>query len=795
MKKIILIALLNILSVYAIAQNLKVALVKGNLLDQSTKQPIGYATVSIRNLENKLIAGVITSEKGDFIVDSIPMGNYTIQFQFIGYKTLSKSLVIQSVTPVNLGQNLMEQDATQLNDVVIQGSAPAVSLKLDKKTFLVGKDVLSQNGSINDVLSGVPSVSVSPTGAVSLRGNSNVNLLINGRKTGLTEGGNLEQIPADQIEKIEVITNPSARYDAAGSAGIINIVLKKNKKEGFNGQLKLMGGWPNDARILPSINYKSNSVNFFSTFGYRNSDYLGHYTTNQQSSRKETSAQTDINQKENRHDDGKNLYLGADFFLNDKNSITAAFFKNYTHDSDSIRLDYDYKNTLNQLDSTLLRKGTSSERRNYNQLELNYTRNFINPNKKWTVDLLYDFWNSDKDWNFVTRKLSPTSIYYPAIRTNSNGSSKDLLVQSDLVLPLAKKVTLEMGLKGESRSVNSDFLAEELRGNTWTVFNNIDNQLNYSEKIASGYFQVAKSFKKLSLMLGLRTELTNIKIEDLKGTYNNEKQYAKLFPSFSTNYELKENSTLQFTYSKRINRPSLSLLFPFNELTDLNSQFIGNPALNPAYADVIELGYLKRWTKLTFNPSIYYQYTNSPIQDFSFRNADGLMITTPVNIKSEIRKGIELSLLYSPSKWMQINSELNAFRFEQRGNFQQVNIYYSSNTLTSRTSLQFKLPKQFSFQARYNFTGPQRNAQSEVKSIHFIDIGASKSLFNDSINLTLDGTNILDSKKTRRTTITDGYISNEMINFNATRYRLSLTYRFNPKAKQAVRQAKSGNRG
>lgn len=778
--------------VSAKAQNVIKTTIQGKLIDGMTKQAIPYATVTLKDEAMKSVAGSITGDKGEFFLDTIPVGSYSIEFQFIGYKPLQKTIVLKA--KLDLGTLSLQEDATLLKEISVKGEQTTVSLKLDKKTFLVGKDVLTQNGSVNDLLNGVPSVSVDPAGGISLRGNSNVNVLVNGRKTGLTQGNMLDQIPADQIEKVEVITNPSARYDAAGSAGIINLVLKKNKKGGFNGQLKVVAGLPNDTRVLPSINYKSDKINLFSTFGYRNSDYVGLYKTNQISTLPGLSTYSNILSNENRHDDGKNLYLGADFYLNDKNTITTAFFKNDTHDSDKIRLGYDYSKTDLGLDSSLLRNGTSSEIRDYNQLEFNYTRTFVKPGKKWTIDVLYDFWNSDKDWALSTQKLFPVVQNYMPIRTSSDGSSKDFLIQTDLVLPLQKNQNLELGIKAETRSVTSDFIAEQLSGNVWSVYQGINNKLNYREKIGSAYLQFSNNLGKLSYMLGLRTELTGVDIEDRTKIYTNKKEYSRLFPSVNASYPFKENATLQLNYSKRINRPSLGALYPFNEVTDLNSQFVGNPNLNPSYADVFELGFLKVFKTLTINPSVYAQLNRGVIQDYTFRNANGIFISTPINIEQETRRGIELSVLYNPAKWMNVNGELNAFDFKQKGIFNGEDLDFSGNAVTARLSLQLKFPKQFSIQTRYNFVGAKSNAQTKTKAINYADLGISKTLFKDKASVVLDGTNIFNSRQNKTSTKGENYVLNQISNFNAERYRLSFTYRFNLKSEQSIRQAKSGNR-
>jgi len=771
------------------------SVIHGKLQDQTTKELLAYVTVSIKDTSSKTIAVGISDENGVFKLDRLPVGQLTGEFRFIGYKTLVKSFEIAASTAVfDLGILTLQPDANQLKELTVTGQQPGISLRLDKKVFEVGKDVLSQNGSINDILNGVPSVAVSPSGGISLRGNSNVMVLINGRRSGLTQSNALDQVPADQIERVEVITNPSSRYDASGSAGIINIILKKNKKGGFNGQIRLAGGIPDDNRINPSINYKSDKINLFSTFGIRSSNYVGHYRTEQSTTKQGIGTNLNQEQQEDRHDDGRLLYFGADYFINEKNTITAAFLKNATRDHDKSVLNYGYSSINNNVDSATVRNGESREKRDYNQFEFNYTRNFEQAAKKFTIDMQYDFWNSEKDWDLTTQKVLPVFFLLPAIRTNSIGSSKDLLVQTDFVQPLTERSTLEMGLKAESRKVTSDFKAEQAAGEQWLIVDGIDNKLDYSELIGSAYLQFASKINQFSYQVGLRTELTRINIEDRIKTYNNKKNYNRLFPTLNMSYHLKSGATVQLNYSKRINRPSLMLLYPFNELTDFNAQYVGNPDLNPSYADVLELGFLKQWSTLTFNPSLYYQHTKGFVQDYTYREDNEVFITTPINIYQEIRRGIELSVLYNPAKWLQLNTEMNFYTFKQEGRYKERNLDFSGQGLTARVSAQIKLPAAFAFQGRYNITGAQSNAQSRTGAISYIDMGLSKNLLKNKVTVVGDVTNAFNSRKYQTRTTGPDYIFVQTNNPNAARYRLSVVYRFNLKEDQSVRQAKSNNR-
>ncbi|RBQ09050.1 TonB-dependent receptor domain-containing protein [Pedobacter miscanthi] len=768
--------------------------ITGQVKERSAKTEIPFVSIIVVDGDGKNLVSGMADEKGKFSLTFSGGNKPTAQFSFMGYTKLTKTLILtEGKTANDLGTVLMEPDVTLLKDVSVTAEKSAISLKLDKKVFEVGKDILSQSGSVSELLSGVPSVSVDPGGAVSLRGNSSVLVLINGRRSGLTAGGALEQVSADQVERVEVITNPSSKYDAAGSAGIINIILKKNKKSGFNGQLRLVGGVPNETRISPSLNFKSNKINLFSTIGVRFSDYVGLYTTDQSVKQNGASVLLSQRQNENRHDDGQMAYFGADYQPDSLNTFTLAYLLNATKDHDKSRLGYDYSKAGAGLDSALNRNAESWERRNYNQLEFNYTKLFKKPGKKLTVDMQYDFWHSDKDWNLVTQKTAPALLQLPQIRTSSIGSNRDFAAQSDMSVPLDSNSVLEYGIKGENRSVRSDFLAQSETANGWATIDGIDNGVVYNELIGSGYLQLRNKMGRFSYQLGLRGEYTRVKIADRNNIYDNLKNYFKLFPTVHLGYEPAKGTTLQLSYSRRINRPSLNDLYPFNELTDFNSRYVGNPELNPSYADVFELGLLTHFGTLTVNPSVYYQHQSGLIIDYNYRE-NGLFISTPVNIDLEQRSGIELSMIYNPYKWLQMNMEMNAYRFRQQGFYSSQDFAFSGNMLTGRFGTQIKLPSKSSLQLRYNFSGPRNSAQSKRAAIHGIDLGLAQNLWKDRASVLFDVNNLFELRKFSTTTTGQDFNITQVFIPNGARYRLTFVYRLNLTNDQGIRQAKSGNR-
>lgn len=778
--KTILILFLLVCAIVTKAQTLS-----GTIADHNTRNPVAYATVSLLDSAGKPVSGTITDPEGKFELKLAKEGRFSLSCSAVGFQVLTRNTIVNG-GKADMGTLLLIPDARQLSEVTISGQQSALRLQPDKKVFEVGKDVLSQNGSVSDALNGIPSVAVSPQGEVSLRGNAGVTVLVNGRRSGLTQGNALEQLQAEQVDRIEVITSPSARYDASGSAGVINIVLKKNKKVGFNGQLKVVSGVPNDTRINPSLNYRSDKFNFFSTLGMRKSDYKGIYTTEQVAG----VSSLKLRQDENRHDDGKMLYIGADYFINDKRTMTAAYLWNGTHDHDKTELNYDYHSTIP--DSALRRSGESWEQRNYHQLEYNYTQLFFRAKQKWTIDLQYDWWDSNKDWVLSTRKLYPAASDYPGIRTNTQDANRDLLIQSDWVQPLGKETLLELGVKTESRHVLYDFIAEQQALGAYVIYQGLDNGLAYSERIQSGYTQLSSKLGKLSYLGGFRLEITGVRSTGRDGQYDNRKDYARLFPTLHLDYSLGAATTLQVHYSRRISRPSLYQLSPYMTLTDLNAQNTGNPDLNPAYSDFCELGFLYRSNTLTINPSLYAQRTDAPVTDYTFRNGEGTFITLPVNIDGETRQGFELNIVYNPLYALQFNADLNLYYFQQSGLYHGFDFGFSSGSSSGRLSAQWKLAKSLSAQGRYYYTGPSANAQSRVRAVHWADFGISKNLLADRLSIVADVTNVFDSRRYRTTNTGPDYVFSRMSRFNGARYRLSIVYKFKHNA--TVRDAKAGNR-
>ena len=794
MKKLCLIVVLLLSWLQAKAQDKEVgsAEIVGYVSATKKSEPLAFATVVLKK-GAQIIEGVISDENGYYKLENIAKGGFELVISYNGFQeqtievTITKARQKLEVTRV-----VLQENTTQLEGVEVIAEKSEMSLRLDKKVFNVGKDILSQSGSVSDVLANVPSLSVDPSGVVSVRGNANITILINGRRSGLTTQNGLEQIPSDNVESVEVITNPSARYDASGGGGIVNIILKKNTDLGFSGQIRAVTGVPADYRLIGSLNYKTKKFNLFTNIGFRYTDYEGDYSTNQRSEQNGEEVFLRQIQDEHRHDDGQLFYIGGDYFFSDSSTLTAAFLRNSTQDTDETDFNYAYS-AMGVADSTLLTLANSKEERSYNQLEMNYTKQLNDKGKKWTIDLQYDFWESSKKWDVSTQKVQPSGETRN-LSSISDNENNDLVIQTDFVNPMKKGQQLEFGLKYENRAVGNVFTASEGVNGDLEVVEAYVNALDYDEQIVSAYTQYAKKANKISYMLGIRTEYTSINLADTKKTFAKKDDYMSFFPSMSFGYTLTEKASLQLNYSRRINRPSLWQLNPFPSLEDFNSQFMGNPELDPSFTHSLELGFLGKAKGLTINPAVYYSKTDDVIVFYTKRAISGLFITTYANIESEQRYGLEIVTSYKPTKWIGFNGEFNGYGYTQKGQIEDLDMDYSETTWEASLTTRIKPIPSLTFQGQYSYEADKESAQTSRKSVSYLNMGISKNLWNNKASIGFNVYNAFNTRKYRYITKGDTYYQDQTRSRNGARWSLNFVYKFNKKPGDKDRSANRSNR-
>lgn len=781
MKKIISICVLA-LFISSFTYATKKVNISGKIVDQTTQSPLAYATVTVLNSATKeMVAGEATDESGVFKI-KIPTGNFDIKIEYIAFKTI----LLQKV---NITKNYdlktveLVPDVNQLADIEVIGERSTIEYKLDKKVFNVGKDLMSNGGNVTDILDNVPSVSVDAGGTVSLRGNANVRILINGKPSVLSSNNGLESLPADLVAKVEVITNPSAKYEASGTAGIINVVLKKNKGGGLGGSIKLTTGFPANHHMNVNLNYKADKFNFFTNIGYRYSNFFGEGTQDQ--SILENGVTRILNQtvEQKRNDNLYNFYLGGDYYFNKKNTLTFTYYNHRLQNTDETDFNYTYSNSIGEIDSIFTQKEIYSEPQHFNQLEIDYIKTFDKKGKKFTASIIYDFWNDDENETLNQNHTMPFSEDITTIKTRDIESSTDLFVNADFETPLKNNAKFETGFRSEFRRISSEYSAS-INAEPLTGFGNL---LNYHESILGAYIQYGQNVKKINYQLGLRSEYSIIDISDRQNNFDDLKKYINFFPTAHLTYRFTDQLNMQLSYSRRIQRPRFWQLNPFGGFSDTRNRFVGNPDLDPTYTDSYELGILKRWDKITFNPSVYFQNSKDFFQFVTRLDGNGNFLTFPVNLSHENRLGVELSASYSPAKWLHLSAEFNYYKFKQVGDFENQNFNTQDDNWSARINSRMKFKNGLSIQSTFRYYAQNQSGQTLVKAQKSLDLGVSKDLMGDKANLSFNFRNILDSRITQEIVTGENFLVELENKRIGRRISATFTYRFNRKKNERDR--------
>ena len=789
--------------------------ITGTVLEQDTNQPLEYATLVLQSIDNpSKISGGITDANGKYEVEAQP-GKYNVSIEYIGYKTYK--LPNQNLTKsIDLGITKLAPDVAELEGVEVVGEKTTVEIRLDKKVYNIGKDLTNSGANISDALNNVPSVTVDVDGAISLRGNENVRILINGRPSALAGFGStdaLRQLPADAIEKVEVITSPSARYDAEGTAGILNIILKKEKTLGFNGSINTTIGYPTSSQINSNLNLRTDKFNIFNTLGYSYREAPGNGlfdNTYVNGTYDRIIEDRDIN----RLDKGYNGNLGIEYFISDKSSITASVFGRISDESDIT--DNDSKRFIdNILTNQTFRKEDEKQDDNSIQVSLNYINNFNDNGHKLTSDFQYSKNTEDLLTRINENNTVPNNDLLARENIYQNEIQNEYLFQADYVLPMGD-AQFEAGYRGNFEQTITDYQLDTLNQNSGQFETNLDltNKFTYDENVNAFYSQYGNKFGKFSFLLGLRLENTQLKgkveseydieaLQEILGTevdLNFDKNYLGLFPTFNMTFELNEMESITLGYNRRINRPRGRFINPFPSRSSRTNVFQGNPDLDPAYANAYDLGYLKRWEKLTLTSSIYYQKeTNSfeRVQEETGQTtSDGISIirSIPINLSTNERIGAEAGVLYNPTKWLRLNGSFNFFQFETDGIFNNVDYGAKNTSWFSRFSSKITLPSKIDWQTNFFYRGPSENSQTKNKGIAFTSMAFSKDVFSDKGTITFNVSDLFNSAKRRSYTETAFFTSDSEFQWRVRQFTLGFVYRFNqPKGKTKQRQPQQQN--
>jgi outer membrane receptor protein involved in Fe transport len=773
--------------------------ITGRVVEKISQQPLEYATITLINPKNpKAIAGGITNAKGVFEVIT-NAGIYDVSLEFISFKP-SKIKQQNFQTSTNLGTIALEEDASQLNEVVIRSEKTTVEIKLDKKVYNVGKDLLVRGGTVSDVLDNIPSVSVAADGTISLRGNDNVRILIDGKPSNaINIAEALKQFPADAIEKVEVVTNPSARYDSEGGGGLLNIILKKGKNKGLNGTVIGSTGSPKNYGLSTNLNYKSDNFNLFTNTGYNYRTNPSKSITNTEylNSNGSTRGYIDEQRKSNRLREGYNTSFGADWFLNANTTWTNAFNLRQNNGNNPETVNYFNYDANNQFLSTNSRFNYQKSDGRNAEYTTNFTKKFKREGHKLTIDGAFS-----NDYDNDNSTISSTILE----KTSSAQKQKRNTIQTDYVLPFGKASQFEMGYKGDFNTLYTDYKVGslDLSGN-YTPNNQYTNILDYKENINAFYSQLGTKINKFSFLFGLRWEDSKIEVNQLVTNDFNTKKYDNFFPSAFFTYEINDKSSTSLSYSRRVSRPRGRMINPFSNYSSNINIFKGNPDLNPAFTDALDFGFLKRWEKLTFNTSIYTNKTTNTFQFVRRENGDfvdgtPVILSTPINLATEFRNGFEFTLNYSPFKWWKLNSNFNFFNVDTKGNYTYTNSQNvvltqnfdnNNNSWFTRLSSKVSLPYKIDWQSNVTYNGAQKNAQGRVLANLSANLGFSKDVLKDKGTFALNVQDVFNSRKRIfETSIPRVMNSYSELQWMSRQINFSFTYRFNKKKEERNKNQK-----
>lgn len=783
-------------------QNSKLANIKGKIIEAQSKAPLAYAAIRIlKNSDSTLVSGGISDEKGQFSLEA-PYGDYHAIVEFLGYQAIKTPAFSVSAgkNSLDLGTISLSASAQNLQEVVVQGEKSSMELALDKKIFNVGKDLANAGGTASDILSNIPSVSVDGEGNVKLRGSDNVRILIDGKPSGLVSfkgGAGLQQLQGSLVDKVEVITNPSARYEAEGMSGIINIVLKKDRRQGFNGSFDLIAGNPDNFGAGANVNYRKDKINFFLNYALAYRLQPGRGETYQEVYDGATTRILEQTNKGRMRAANNSINGGLDYYFDDKNIFTASYL---WRRSDARRITdnqyKDYINSLSNLYSITDRQQDETEDEPNSEYALSYKRSFEKKGHELLIDARYlDYWEHS-DQTFTQKSVFADGIINKvSSRTQkslNDETEKQWLFSADYVQPFGKEGKYELGVRSSFRDMSNDFfVTEQDSTGFYQPLDSLNNNFLYDENINAAYAIIGNKIKRFSYQFGLRAEHTDIKTTLAQTNESNPRNYANLFPSAHFTYKLPQENSLQISYSRRVRRPRYNDLSPFVTFSDNRNFFSGNPDLNPEFTDAYDLGHVKFFEKGSFASSLYYRYTTGKIDRIRRVNSDGFAATRPENLLDEHSFGAEFTSSFTLKKWWKLDFNVNFFRAITDGSNIQEDYQSDTYAWFARQTSRFSLPKKTDIQIRASYEAPRQTPQGEVKSLFFTDLSMSRDLFKGQGKLILNVLDVFNSRRFRSITRGENFYTENNSQMRLRQINLTLNYRLN-QAQQMTRRRIGG---
>lgn len=693
----------------------------GRVVEESGA-PIPFVNVVLKfNSSNSLLKGVTTDFDGNFSLQSKERDVY-LEVSYVGYETFLKKDLKVDGSEVLLGDIILSVNNKLIEEVEIIAERSSTEFKLDKRVFNVGKDLATSGASGLEVLNNVPSVNVDIEGGVSLRGMEGVQILINGKPSILTDesGNGLGTITADMISQVEVITNPSAKYEAEGTSGIINIILKKEAKKGINGSVSLNTGIPDNHSLGFSINRRGEKFNIFSQLG---AGYRSMPTYNENINKDLLSNTELISDGTNyRNEFFYNAVLGTDYNLSKNDVITLSGSIAYEVENQPSETNFTSFNSLGLVEKKWTRNEETEAKNPKYQYELKYKKDFKNDKKH---DLLFsligNYFGKDQSSIFTNTVVEGTDNLFNQ-KTNTIFNEVKNTVNLDYTRPINKFITIETGAQYLINDVRNDYEVLNKTSGIYVVDSGLTNTFEYNQNVLGVYGTGSYEKKKWGVKLGLRVEQTDLETLLINTDEKNDQNFTNLFPSVHTSYKLNDTISFQIGYSSRVFRPRLWDLNPFFNISNNFNIRAGNPNLMPEYTDSYEFGSIFIFKKVSFNVNIYDKYTRQVIEQVSvFEN--GVNTYTPYNLGTRNTAGAELNFKYSPNKVFSIHGDANYNIFVRKGTFEGQNFDFTADQWQSKLTGKYKVSKSLDVELSGNYQSRVQTIQGLISGNVFSNLG------------------------------------------------------------------------
>lgn len=732
--------------------------VKGIVINASTSTPLEYCYVVLyKQSDSSLVSGSITDSTGHYLIEKVPFGKYYLSLNLIGHKPLKIPDVLLNPKNADITWDTirLSPNTGMLEAVEIKDKRSTIEFSLDKKIVNVEKNLVSVGGTAIDVMQTIPSVTVDVDGNMSMRGNSNITVLIDGKPsslTGASRSAMLEQIPASSIESIEIISNPSAKYDPDGMTGIINIILKKKKEKGYNGAITFNAGTGDKYNGSAGINLNKKFMNLFGNYDFRIA--RSNYYSNMQRSATldDTLSKYDAYNKGDRKRNSHNFKFGTDIYFNKQNNLTLSALYSISESLDREHGTSTYLNASDIVYDYYTSENTEDGKDHSRDLNLDYKHSFKKKGEYLTFNGIYSKGISSETNDLNTTQYLPDMVSpygNPLVQRGvTDENSYVTTLQSDFVNPINSKSRFECGLKSIVRELDNKYTLKDLNDSSdlW-IYNGLSNRFLYDEQIHAGYAIYSNTIGKFEFQAGLRAEQVFTKSSQKTSGIVYDRDYFSLYPTMHLNLNLKHDNSFQLSYSRRVNRPMYHMLNPFVDVSQPGTRHYGNPYLLPEYIDSYELGHLKYWGKTSVNSSLFYKQINNAIQRTVFVDSLGIQNMTPKNIAQGISYGAEFIFSYEIGKLCKLNGTLSYFRTIMKGNEDGEELTNSNYSWTGKLNATISPIKTLDIQITGNYRAPMVVLQGTMDAMYYADIAVKKDIFKSKASISARLSDIFNTQQ------------------------------------------------